>query len=139
MNHSVTMLQSPFTFSAKGHTFEGVKERFAAHRGNALISMDDFKKLVVEVVDKKYVTSLLLRNHGHEDAIRKSYEMVRPNGEPNPGCGIPYVWETGHLFLKTKEALDEDKVFTLESYERSLSQHAAVKKLQSEQASAFQV
>src|ERR1044072_9354443 len=37
------------TFSAKGPTFEGVRERFAAHRGNVLISMDDFKELVGEV------------------------------------------------------------------------------------------
>ncbi|NJL59066.1 MAG: Gfo/Idh/MocA family oxidoreductase, partial [Desulfobacteraceae bacterium] len=37
------------TFSAKGHTFEGVRERFSAHRGNVLISMDDFKNLTVEV------------------------------------------------------------------------------------------
>ena len=31
------------TFSAKGHTFEGVRERFSAHRGDVLISLDDFK------------------------------------------------------------------------------------------------
>ncbi len=41
------------TFSAKGHTFEGVRERFAAHRGNVLISMDDFQELLVENVDRK--------------------------------------------------------------------------------------
>ena len=41
------------TFSAKGHTFEGVKERFAAHRGNTLITMDDFKTLDVQVVERR--------------------------------------------------------------------------------------
>lgn len=107
------------TFSAKGHTFEGVKERFAAHRGSVLISMEDFKNLVVEVVDKKHVTSLLFRDHGHENAIRKSYEMVRSKGELNPGCMVSYIWETGQLFLKTKDALEKNEVIILKPYEPS--------------------
>lgn len=53
------------TFSAKGHTFEGIKERFAAHRGNVLISMDDFQLLTIEEGDKKQVTRSRTRNHGH--------------------------------------------------------------------------
>jgi len=39
------------TFSAKGHAFEGVKERYAAHRGNTLIAMDDFQRLVAHLTD----------------------------------------------------------------------------------------
>jgi predicted dehydrogenase len=114
------------TFSAKGHTFEGVKERFAAHRGNALIFMDDFKSLTIELIDKKHVINLFVRDHGHENAIRQSYKMVRSNGELNPGCTTAYVWETGQLFLKTKEALEEDKVITLISYEESFLTRQAV-------------
>jgi predicted dehydrogenase len=101
------------TFSAKGYTFEGVKERFAAHRGNALISLDDFKRLVIEVVDKKHVIRLPFRDHGHEDAIRRSYQMARPNGQAVVGCDVSYVWGTGLLFLKTKEALDTNQTITL--------------------------
>lgn len=107
------------TFSAKGHTFEGVKERFAAHRGNALISMDDFKNLVVEIVDKKHITSLLFRDHGHENAIVNSYEMVRSKGKLNSGSTVSYIWETGQLFLKTKEALEKNEVTILKPYEPS--------------------
>jgi predicted dehydrogenase len=112
------------TFSAKGHTFEGVRERFAAHRGNVLISMDDFKDLVIEVIDKKYVTSPLFRDHGHEQNIRNSYEMVRArrHDEVKPGCSVDYVWETAQLFLKTREALEEDKTITLEPFEPSVLQ-----------------
>ena len=36
------------TFSAKGHTFEGVRERFAAQRGNVLIWLDDFQTLRID-------------------------------------------------------------------------------------------
>jgi hypothetical protein len=45
--------------------------------------------------------------------MRESYEMVRPRAEPNPGCDVSYVWETGILFLKTKEALDRGEVVTI--------------------------
>ncbi len=102
------------TFSAKGHTFEGVKERFAAHRGNVLICMDDFKKLIVEIIDKKKVVSHLFRDHGHEKTICESYEMAR--SQSTQRCSIPYIWETGQLFLKTKQALEEDKEIVLKPY-----------------------
>ncbi|HST78881.1 MAG TPA: Gfo/Idh/MocA family oxidoreductase [Verrucomicrobiae bacterium] len=105
------------TFSAKGHTFEGVRERFSAHRGNVLIGMEDFKKLVVEVVEKKYITNLLHRDHGHEAAIRRSYEMVRTKEPFKPGCSVQYIWETGMLFLKTKEALERNRTVILNSFD----------------------
>jgi len=103
------------TFSAKGHTFEGVRERFTAQRGNVLIFMDDFRNMTVEVVDKKHRIRQLFRDHGHEVNIKASYEMVRPqNGQLQSGCSVQYVWETGNLFLKTREALESSKVVTIQ-------------------------
>lgn len=105
------------TFSAKGHTFEGVRERFAAHRGNVLISMDDFKALVVEVVEKKVKVAPLFRDHGHELSIRRSYEMVREKaGLPSTACSVAYVWETGNLFLKTRQALETNQEVVINAY-----------------------
>ena len=92
------------TFSAKGHTFEGVRERFAAHPGNALISMDDFQALTIEVSDRKHRYRSIFRDHGHEVNICNSYNMAK-SGE-TPGCSAQYVWETGQFFLRTKEALE---------------------------------
>lgn len=104
------------TFSAKGHTFEGVRERFAAHRGNVLLAMEDFKSLTVEVVERKKHTSLVFRDHGHQEAIRASYAMVRPrDGQLDPGVTREYVWQTGDLFLRTKEALEQNRVLTIEA------------------------
>lgn len=100
------------TFSAKGHTFEGVRERFAAHRGNVLVSMDDFQDLTIEIVDRKERTSLRHRDHGHEEAIRASYSLVRGGGA---GASVRYVWQTGDLFLTTKDALDQNRVLTIAS------------------------
>jgi predicted dehydrogenase len=105
------------TFSAKGHTFEGVRERFAAHRGDVLISMDDFRELVVEVVDRRYRTSLRRRDHGHEEAIRASYAL----SQGGAGESVRYVWQTGELFLVTKDALERDTVLRIESGDPALS------------------
>jgi predicted dehydrogenase len=108
------------TFSAKGHTFEGVRERFAAHRGNVLISMDDFKDLTVEVIEKKHKVSPFFRDHGHELNITRSYEMVRPkNGSRAEECSINYVWETGNLFLKTREALESNQEIVIHAYQKA--------------------
>jgi len=107
------------TFSAKGHTFEGVRERYAAHRGNSLIALDDFKRLVIETVDEKRVISPRVRDHGHQEAIRHSYELARDKGSSRPGCSIAYIWETGELFLKTKEALETNTSITLQAYAES--------------------
>jgi predicted dehydrogenase len=100
------------TFSAKGHTFEGVRERFAAHRGNVLISMDDFQTLTIDCVDRKHRTSLRYRDHGHDGAIRNSYALVRGD---NAGVSAHYVWQTGDLFLRTREALEQNRTLTIES------------------------
>lgn len=108
------------TFSAKGHTFEGVRERFAAHRGNVLISMDDFNDLTVEVIEKKYKVARFFRDHGHELSIVRSYEMVRPRkGVAASGCSIDYVWETGNLFLKTRDALETNQAVVVQAYQTS--------------------
>jgi len=104
------------TFSAKGHTFEGVRESFAAHRGDVLISMSDFKSLCIETVAHKERNRALFRDHGHEENIRSSYEMSPKGGASFGGCEVAYVWETGELFLATREALEERRTVELEPY-----------------------
>lgn len=107
------------TFSAKGHTFEGVRERFAAHKGNVLISMDDFKTLTIENVDKKKRLSLPFRDQGHQDNIKRSYELTTSDQNASLGCSVKYIWETGELFLKTKEALEDNTNIILQQYDET--------------------
>jgi predicted dehydrogenase len=102
------------TFSAKGHTFEGVKERFAAHRGNTLITMDDFKTLDVQVVERRTRIRQRHRDHGHEELIRSSYLLGRGEGH---GAPVSYVWETGDLFLRTKEALERAERLVVQPFD----------------------
>ncbi len=101
------------TFSAKGHTFEGVREKFSAHRGNLLVSMDDFEKLVIEVVDKKTTIKKRLRDHGHERSICSSYEKAKNTADK--GQELNYVYQSAELFLSTRQALEENRIIKIES------------------------
>jgi predicted dehydrogenase len=109
------------TFSAKGHTFEGVREIFAAQRGDVLVSMRDFAELTIEARERKRHIRRIRRDHGHEARVQRSYEMVRPprGGRLTPGESTRYVWETGDLFLKTRDALESDRRLVLEPYGES--------------------
>lgn len=105
------------TFSAKGHTFEGVRERFAAHRGNVLIAMDDFQTLTVEIVERKQHLRQRYRDHGHQENILRSLRLASGNTRPEDPCPVDYVWETGQLFLKTREALETNQVVTVDAFD----------------------
>lgn len=112
------------TFSTKGEPFEGDKERFSAHRSDCLIAMDDFNRLVIEEGSSKRIIQPFFRDHGHDANMRESYAMVRPKADPGPGADVSYVWETGLVMLKTKEALDKGEAVTVERgfHESCLSQ-----------------
>jgi len=102
------------TFSAKGHTFEGVREFFSAHRGNVLISMSDFKNLVVEIVDKKIRVNPMFRDHGHETTLCSSYKLSQSISEGEAtDCSADYVQEIGELFLATRTALETSTTISL--------------------------
>lgn len=105
------------TFSAKGHAFEGVKERYAAHRGNTLIAMDDFQRLVMDVGAEKQSWEPRSRDHGHEASIRRSYDTAADPAAR--GLDTAYVWEAGQLFLRTKEALEASRPLTLDAWSKT--------------------
>ncbi len=105
------------TFSAKGHTFEGVRERFAAHRGNVLISLEDFGALRIDDVARRRVWRPWFRDHGHEASIMASYAMADSTLGYEAGSSAASVWETGALFLETKKALETHEQQVLGPYE----------------------
>ena len=100
------------TFSAKGHTFEGVRERYASHRGNTLISMEDFKNLTVEIIDRKIHLSPFFRDHGHERSIVASY-VAATAADSSKACSAQRVREVGEMFLETRDSLESNCVKTL--------------------------
>ncbi len=101
-------------FSEKGEPFEGVRERYAAHRGNVLIAMDDFKRLVADIGPSRKVWERWHRDHGHEGSVVRSYETSMDSAAP--GCDISYVWEAGQLFLRTKQALDTSQPVSIDGW-----------------------
>ncbi len=79
------------TFSAKGHTFEGVREVLNVHKGNLLGNITDFGTLSLEICERKYKKTLLYRNHGHGINI---YNSVTSKSGEDP----IYVHATAKFF-----------------------------------------
>jgi predicted dehydrogenase len=104
------------TFSAKGHTFEGVRERFNAHKGNCLVSMDDFHRLTIDVGHQKKRYFNWYRDYGHARSIVSAFQSVRNDLPYDRAAEISYIWNTGWLFLKTKEALESGRDITIDSF-----------------------
>lgn len=105
------------TFSEKAPPFEGIKERFAAHKGEVLLTLDDFQELVIEQGAKKMRTKLRHRDHGHRSRVINSYAMSAAGGGTQQGCSIADIWETGELFLKTREALEQRREMVVDAYQ----------------------
>lgn len=103
------------TMSSKGHTFEGVSERLSVHRGNVLVSLMDFEKLVVKDLHKVEKSTPLFRDHGHEGAITRSYRAPSDNS----GCLVKDVWESANLMLRTKEAVETESVVIAYAYDEN--------------------
>jgi len=104
------------SFSAKGHTFEGVKERFSGHKGNCLVTMDDFQTLQVEIINRKKRFRNFFRDHGHRQNIVAAAKNVLGNESYDRNARMAHVWNTGHLFLKTKKALKRGQPVQVEGF-----------------------
>jgi predicted dehydrogenase len=99
------------TFSAKGHTFEGVREVLNVHRGNVLANLSDFQTLTLEVVEKKTRMHFRHRDHGHEVNIVNSLE--RAAAADAPGEDIRYIVATARFFLAIRDAIDQGRPVSL--------------------------
>jgi len=91
------------TFSAKGHTFEGVRETLNVHKGNVVANLTDFGSLAVDVVEQKHKVKSLFRDHGHGTNILDSLQRVEAD---SPGESVAYVGATAKFFLAVREAID---------------------------------
>lgn len=104
------------SFSAKGHTFEGVRERFCAHKGNCLLVMDDFCRMTVEVVDRKRHYRSLYRDHGHRDNILGAFDNAIGQQTYDRATRLAYTTNTALLFLRTRESLERNTALTVHAY-----------------------
>jgi predicted dehydrogenase len=104
------------SFSAKGHAFEGVRERFAAHKGNCLIALDDFHRLTVEVVERRRQYRNVFRDHGHRDNIVGAFVNSTKRQPYDRQERFAHIANTAILFLKTKESLERNEPLVVQPY-----------------------
>lgn len=100
------------TFSAKGETFEGVREILNLQRGDVIATLDSFDRLEIArgAVTKTYKP--LLRDHGHEANLINSYLAVR-DGDASRAVSIEYSTATARLFLACHQAVREGRPVTV--------------------------
>jgi predicted dehydrogenase len=104
------------TFSAKGHTFEGVRERLSAHRGDLLLIMEDYKTLLIEIGARRLRYSNWYRDHGHENNITAAYRSVHDDLPYDRAAMKRYIADTAWLFLQTRVALETRQTLEVRPY-----------------------
>ena len=102
------------TYSAKGYPFEGVRERFSAQKGNCILSLDDFERLRADVLDRTHTVRNVYRHHGHRENICGAHESVAQDKPYDFASRYAHIANTAWLFLKTREALEQDRVLTID-------------------------
>lgn len=107
------------TFSAKGHTFEGVRETLNVHKGNLLAQLTDFRTLRLDIGPVVRHHRLWFRDHGHRRSILDSYLMRSDKSKQET---VAMIRETGYLMLKTREALETNTAVNVTAgFSRSLA------------------
>lgn len=100
------------TFSAKGHSFEGVREKLHVHKGDLLVSLADFRDLTIEDGPRKERHRPMFGQHGHRQSVMGSYGMSARGGRTE-GFDLHYVRQTAEIFLATRAALESDREILL--------------------------
>jgi len=100
------------TFSAKGHTFEGVREIVNIHRGNLLAEIKDFKSLDFALGEKRKTIRGWHRDHGHAENVVASLH-ASSNNTPQSAGERQHVIDTARLFLAVKQSHEEGRAIAL--------------------------
>jgi len=106
------------SFSAKGETFEGVREVLNAHRGDCLILLRDFEETRIHVGPRKRVHRTRFRDHGHAANILNSYRRGVVRGA-DIGEPMSYVLNSGWLAIAARQALESGEAVTLRTSSRA--------------------
>lgn len=97
------------TFSAKKDPFDGVREILIMHKGGLFAVLKDFYELNIDIGSRKIIKKLFYRDHGHKENILNSYNGAVGDFQ---GESIEYVYATGFLVLKIKEAIENNNKVT---------------------------
>lgn len=117
-------------FSAKGHTFEGVREVLNGQRGSSLFMMRDFKETRIEAGQSRSRLRTAYRSHGHKENVDHSYNALR-DGASGPAGEEPIaVLASGLLSLAARRALDTGSIIDV-SLPREVNERVTSSKLMS--------
>ena len=83
-----------------------------AHRGDALVSLCDFHKTRIDVVEKIVRFHTFYRDHGHKENILNSWEAVDSGAQERAVSSI-YNESTSRLILGVKKAVESGKELTI--------------------------
>lgn len=97
------------SFSAKGETFEGVREYLNVHRGNALITMHDFHESTLDRGRHHERFRTHIRKHGHRDNIVNS--LLNEHAPT-----IDTIVNSARLFLAARVAAEQFKTVEVGAY-----------------------
>jgi predicted dehydrogenase len=109
------------TFSSKGQTFEGVRESLRAQKGDILVTMDNFKRMTVEIGDKKRIFNNRFYDHGHRANIVSAYRNIYYKEFYDREKAIGHITNTAWLFLRAREAMELNRRITVDSYVKTLA------------------
>ncbi len=94
------------TFSAKGSTFEGVREYLNVHRGDALVSMRDFQISTLHRGAHRETFRSRFRDHGHGANVLNSLR-----GQDS--VSIEGMSDSARLFLAARVAVEQHRPIIL--------------------------
>jgi len=102
------------SFSAKGETFEGVREVLNAHRRDCLVLLRDFHETRIHRGSTRVRYRTRLRDHGHGANILHSYQGgLSRNG--STGESVSYILNSGWLGMAARHALERNETVSLEA------------------------
>ncbi len=96
-------------FSEKDEPFEGIREKFCAHKGKCLLTMDDFQSMTVDVHHQKRKYRRSHRDQGHRNNILGAYASSIHRLPYDRQCEIKRMVDTATIFLGTKTALERNE------------------------------
>lgn len=99
-----------FVFSAKGHTFEGVREVLNLQKGSTLVLLRDFHETRIGKGRRTTVSRTRIRDHGHRANVLNSWRQSTTGS----GEARDYVLGTGLLAVAAADALSSGEVVVVQ-------------------------
>jgi predicted dehydrogenase len=96
-------------------------ESFRAQKGNLKISMDDFRRLIIEAAGEKKSYRKFRPEKGHKAAITDAYRNVHYNEAYYRTEEVSHILNTAWLYLNIRDAIQKNSQLIIRSYEEEFA------------------